>query len=274
MTGSGVAVVMACHNYGRWVEEALRSVAAQTTVPDEVVVINDGSTDDSADVLDRLQSELSARIPLRVIHQANVGLVATFNKAVAETTSPYIAFTSADDVLLPGFVGRLVAALDHETRAGFAYCKMELFGDETGVHLTFPFSAGRLIFDLNYVPGASVVRREAFVAAGGFRDLPGHEDWDLWLGFVAAGWRGVLVDEVLYRWRRHPSARNHAPIARKALLRLRILGTRPRLLLRYAHLAVPWTLRGLWRRARIVLPLPGRPPAVRGRSCWLEAESQ
>lgn len=267
-----VAVVMPCHNYGRWVEEAVRSVQAQTLPPVELLVIDDGSTDDSAEILDRLAA--TSPLPLRVIHQPNAGLVATLNRAVRETTAPYVAFASADDVLLPRFLERLVAALDDDPAAGFAYCKMALFGDETGVHLTYPFSAGRLIFDINYVAGASVVRRDAFDATGGFRDLPGHEDWDLWLGFVAAGWRGRLVDEVLYRWRRHPSARNHAKLSHKALLRLRILLTRPALLVRYAHVAPWWTLRGIWRRLRIVLPLPGRPRVVRGRSCWLEADSR
>jgi glycosyltransferase involved in cell wall biosynthesis len=267
-----VAVVMPCHNYGQWVEEAIRSVQAQTLPPAELLVIDDGSTDDSAQILDRLAAELSPALPLRVIHQPNAGLVATLNRAVRETTSPYVAFASADDVLLPTFLEHLVAALDDDAAAGFAYCKMELFGDETGVHLTYPFSAGRLIFDINYVAGASAVRRAAFDAAGGFRDLPGHEDWDLWLGFVAAGWRGRLVDEVLYRWRRHPTARNHAKMSDKALLRVRILLTRPRLLIRYSYLAIPWTLRGLWRRIRLRVPLPGRPAPVRGRSCWLEAD--
>jgi glycosyltransferase involved in cell wall biosynthesis len=267
-----VAIVMPCHNYGHWVEEAIRSVQAQTLQPTELLVMDDGSTDDSAEILDRLAAELSPTLPVRVIHQANAGLVTTLNRAVHETTSPYIAFASADDMLLPRFLERLVAALDDDRDAGFAYCKMQLFGDETGVHLTYPFSAGRLIFDINYVAGASVVRREAFNAAGGFRDLPGHEDWDLWLGFVAAGWRGRLVDEVLYRWRRHPTARNQARLSHKAWLRLRILMTRPALLVRYAPVAPWWTLRGIWRRVRLVLPLPGRPPVVRGRSCWLEAD--
>jgi glycosyltransferase involved in cell wall biosynthesis len=265
---------MPCHNYGQWVEEAVRSVAAQTLPPAELLVIDDGSTDNSAAVLDQLATELHGQLDMRVIHQPNSGLVSTLNRAVRETTAPYVAFASADDVVCPDFLERMVTALDANPAAGFSYCKMRLFGDETGVHLTYPFSPGRLIFDLNYIPGASVVRREAFEAAGGFRDLPGHEDWDLWLGFLAAGWRGVLVDAVLYWWRRHPSARNHARIGDKARLRMRILFTRPRLLVRYAYAAPVWTLRGLWRRARIVLPLPGRPAAVRGRSCWLEAGTQ
>jgi glycosyltransferase involved in cell wall biosynthesis len=264
-----VAVVMPCHNYARYVAEAVRSVADQTVRPSDVLIIDDGSSDDSAEVLAALHSELADRLPIRVVSRANRGLVRTLNEGVADTSAPYIMFASADDRAHPQLIEKLAAALDANPRAGYAYPKMELFGDEVGVYLSYPFSPGRLIFDHNYVPGAAMVRRVAFDAVGGVRDLRAHEDWDLWLGFLEAGWRGVFVPEVLYDWRRHVAARNHQDTRTKLALRLSILAGHPRLLVRYSYLAVPFTISSIWRRLRV--RLDSRSPYARTASGWIES---
>lgn len=268
---TAVAVVMPCYNYGRYVAESLRSLAAQTVTPFEVLVINDGSTDDSAQVLDELADELRDRLPIAVVHQSNRGIVRTLNEGVAATSAPYILFVSPDDRTLPQLVAKLARALDDHPAAGYAYPKMRLFGDEAGVYLTFPFSAGRLLFDHNYVPGASMVRRGAYEAVGGFRELAAFEDWDLWLSFLDRGWKGILVPEVLYEWRRHATARSHQKVSSKLRLRVAILRGHPRSLVRYGLLAFPVTLWSLWRRLRIRLPF--RPPTgyARSTTAWIEA---
>lgn len=266
-----VAVVLPCYNYGRYAAESLRSLAAQTVVPTEVLVVDDGSTDDSGAVLDALADELRDRLPITVVHQSNRGIVRTLNEGLAATSAPYVLFVSPDDRTLPQLVEKLSQALDRSPAAGYAYPKMQLFGDEEGVYLTFPFSPGRLIFDHNYVPGASMVRREAFESVGGFRELAAFEDWDLWLSFLDKGWKGVLVPEVLYEWRRHATARSHQSVSSKMRLRLAILRGHPRSLVRYGLWAVPVTVSSLWRRLRIRLPL--RPPSgyARSTSAWIEA---
>jgi glycosyltransferase involved in cell wall biosynthesis len=266
-----VAVVMPCHNYGRYVAAALRSIADQTVIPVDVLVIDDGSTDDTAEVLAAVKVELASRLPIRVIHQSNRGLVRTLNDGVAATSAPYILFVSADDRARPELVEHLAAALDRHRTAGYAYPKMELFGGEHGVHLSYPFSPGRLIFDHNYIPGAAMARREAFEAAGGVRELTAHEDWDLWLSFLDAGWQGVFVPEVLYEWRRHATARNNQDVTTKLRLRLTILAGHPKLLVRYAYLAVPFTFSAVWRRIRVRIGPP--PRYARTGSCWIEAGS-
>jgi glycosyltransferase involved in cell wall biosynthesis len=260
---------MPCHNYAAYVGEAVRSIAEQSVTPAEVLVIDDGSTDESAQVLHDLADELRGRTPLRVVSQENRGLIRVLNEGVAATSAPYILFVSADDRTRPQLVERLAEALDAHPEAGVAYSKMTLFGDEEGVYLTYPFSTGRLIFDHNYVPGAAMVRRSALDSVGGFRELPAHEDWDLWLGMVESGWRGVLVPEVLYEWRRHGAARNHQSARTKRRLRMGIISAHKQLLLRYAHLAIPYTGSALWRRIRLRLGPP--PPYARTASgCWIE----
>ncbi len=271
MTGRArVLLVMPCKDYGQYLEEALRSVAAQTRLPDELVVVDDGSTDGSAAVAARVLAELSGVLPAaRLVVQENLGLAGAVAAGLEGTGCELFAVVSADDRARPRFVESLAAALEAEPRAGFAYPRMQLFGDEDGVCRTYPFSVDRLLFDHNYVPGIAMMRRAAYLSVGGLRGLPAHEDWDLFLALAEAGWSGVLVPEVLYDWRRHAGARNHSDLGRRLRLRLAVVGGHRTLLRRRLHMAVPWTVYALSRRARARLD-PGGATARRSRSAWVE----
>lgn len=92
------SIIIPCYNYGYLVERAIRSVHEQLGPDDELIVINDGSTDDTAMRLDRLQS---AYPRLRCIHQMNAGVAATRNRGVALAANDHLIFLDADDELLP-----------------------------------------------------------------------------------------------------------------------------------------------------------------------------
>ena len=274
MSGPGtatapVALVVPCHNYGRFAAEALRSIAAQDVRAAEVVVVDDGSTDDSAQTLLALRDELADQLDVRVLLRPHEGLPATVLAGLHETSSPLFAVVSADDRVLPGFVGRLATALEDRVDAAFAYPKMRLFGDEDGIYQTYEFEVDRLLFDQNYVPGIAMMRRAAYEQVGGLRGLVAYEDWDLFLSFAEHGWTGVLVPEVLYEWRRHGAARNHVGLGTRLRLRGQVLVGHPRLLARRAHMAVPWTAYAVGRRvAARVRPDAGT--SRRTRSAWVE----
>jgi len=94
-----VSVCMPCYNAGKYVAEALDSVLAQTYPNIEIIVVNDGSKDNSAEVLERYRSS-----GVKVIHQENRGQCAAANRAFAESRGEYIKFFDADDILSPGFI--------------------------------------------------------------------------------------------------------------------------------------------------------------------------
>lgn len=271
MTDSAVAVVVPCHNYGEFLAESLRSLEAQTLKPAEVVVVDDGSTDQTADVLDALLRELPD-LPIQVVrHDQSLGVARAMTVGIQASRSPYIAIVDADDTCEPRYLEALAAALDADQSAGFAYPRMRLFGAEEGVYRTHPYDVSRLLFEGNYIPMVALMRRDAFAATRGYRQLPTHVDWDLWLSFAEAGWRGILVDEILYNWRRHRGAMTHQPKWIRLRTRLDILRVHWRLALRHLPWAVPWTALALWRRMR--LHLPGTPQSRRTASGWVESES-
>ena len=242
---AGIAVVVPCRNGAPWLGELLDSLAAQVLPPDEVVVVDDGSTDGSPDVVRRWKSSRGTPFALRVIEQSATGLHVALARGVADTTSPLLARVDADDVVRPEYLARLADAHDRNPGAAYAYPVMELFGAAEGRYPTRPFDAAALVMEGNFVCGGALVRRSAYERCGGVADLPAWEDWDLWLRLLEIDEVGVLVDEPLYLWRRHAGSRNTMTLLQRRALRLRILWRHRALVRRYGRRG----LRGALRRA-------------------------
>jgi glycosyltransferase involved in cell wall biosynthesis len=195
-----VSVIVICHNYGHYLAEAIDSALAQTYSPLEVLVIDDGSTDDSVAVAEGYGDRI------RLLTQPNAGLERTVNRAVSEATGELFCFLSADDVFERTYVATLLSALQQRDYADFAYARARYFGARTGLTRTVPFSPYLLVGRLNYVNGSALTRRQDFLDVGGYsEDLGdiGFDDWDFWLRMIEAGKRGTYVRQPLLRWRRH-----------------------------------------------------------------------
>lgn len=266
-----VVVLIPARNYGEYIEEALRSLATQTALPAEVLVIDDGSTDDTPAVLDRLIRELPD-LSIRVKrHDKSIGFVNSLVEGTQLTDAPYIAHVDADDRVLPQYLERLVDALEANPDVAYVYPRMRLFGAETGVVLSGPFNPARLVYDGNYLTHIGIIRRTAYESSRGYRDIPSRADWDLWLSFLEAGHVSLFVDEVLYEWRRHSASMTMSEPVR-AFARLRVQLGHPRLLLRYFLPGLPHLARSIWRRVRLRIPF-GTPRYARSASTWLEVPS-
>ena len=197
-----VSVIVVCHNYGRFLAGAIDSALAQTYSPIEVLVIDDGSTDDSVEVAKRYEPRI------RLLTQPNRGVERTVNRAVAEATGELFCFLSADDEFEPTYVAVLMDVLRRRAGVDFAYTRARFFGAKAGLTRTFPFSPYHIVRRLNYVNGCALMRRSDFLAVGGYsEDLGdiGLDDWDFWLKMIQAGKRGAYVRRPLLRWRRHES---------------------------------------------------------------------
>ncbi|MEA2703022.1 MAG: hypothetical protein QOD63_967 [Actinomycetota bacterium] len=177
-------MVIPTYNYGRFVARAVQSALDQTLVPAEVVVVDDGSTDDTSDVLRAFGSRI------RVITQANQGVSAARNRGARSASSALLAFLDADDVWHPRMLEVNVAALRERPDAGAVHCGLREV-DEHGVELGLRIDGhgGRVTEDLMLmrpaVPltgSASLMPRAVFDALGGFDErLSTSADWDLCL---------------------------------------------------------------------------------------------
>ncbi len=207
-----VSVIIPAYNAAGVLSEALASVLAEATPDVEVVVVDDGSTDGTARLLDRYAPRV------RSIRLANGGPGRARNAGVATTRAPLVAFLDADDRWLPGSLHRRLAALDAEPAAALVYGTVR-YVDADGEPMAFDPMAYkarrgmrrsgwvlRSLFWHNFIHTSTVVvRRAVLEAVGGFDERREViEDYDLWLR-IAAGWPIAFVPEpvALYRWSPH-----------------------------------------------------------------------
>lgn len=218
-----VAAIVPLFEGERHIEEALRSVLAQTRPADEVVVVDDGSRDGGPERVRRLARLHPA---IRLVRQENAGQSAARNLGVRSTTADLVAFLDQDDTWHPDHLARLWEPFEAATGGaplGWAYSDLDV-ADGSGAVRTRSLLAltaaphpktslaGCLAHDMHVLPSASLVGREAFEAVGGFDErLAGYEDDDLFLRLFLAGYRNVFVPEALSTWRKHEGSASFSP---------------------------------------------------------------
>jgi glycosyltransferase involved in cell wall biosynthesis len=198
-----VAVVIPCYNLGRYLDEAVDSVLAQTFRDFEIVIVDDGS--DEPETMRLLASY--SRPQTRVVHSPNRGLPAARNLGIRESTGEYICALDADDILEPTCLEKSARVLDEDPTVAFVSHWLRAFGDETWEWQPERCDLPSLL-DRNTVNGTALVRREVVAAVGGFDETltRGCEDWAFWLEVVSRGFRGAVIPEVLFRYRRRPDS--------------------------------------------------------------------
>src|SRR5436853_1473565 len=191
-----VAVVVPCWNDGNTLVETVASLQGEE--PHELVVVDDGS-DDPATL--KTLADLSGR-GIRVVRRENGGLSAARMTGVEATSAPYVFPLDADDAVVPGALAALADALDAAPDAALAWGDVEVWG-EVEAELAVARSLDPwLLTYLNDVPVASLLRRSALEAVGGWSMGSGYEDWDLWLAVAERGYTGVHVPRTTLRYRR------------------------------------------------------------------------
>lgn len=201
-----VSVIIPTYNYGRFVEGAVRSALEQTLPPGEVIVVDDGSTDQTPEVLARFGDRI------RVVRQANKGVAVARNTGIAHAAGDLLAFLDADDLWLPRKLERQVQRFREEPELGLVHTGVLLVdGAGTPLRRLLDGMEGSvatelLLFRRNVILGggsAMMVSRKAHDVIGGFDEcLPPTEDWDYWYR-LSRRFRVGFVPEVLVRYRCH-----------------------------------------------------------------------
>ncbi len=194
-----VSVLLPCFNHGAFIEEAVASVLAQTCQDFEIVIVDDGSTEQATiDVLAAM-----ARPGIAVLRTGNRGLPAARNHAARHASGAVFCALDADDRLAPAWFEKGLGLLDARPEIAFVSHWLETFGDEHWIWAPERCDLPALLAR-NTVNGAALVRREAFAAVNGYDEAMRHgcEDWDFWLRLVESGRPGAIIPEVLFYYRR------------------------------------------------------------------------
>jgi glycosyltransferase involved in cell wall biosynthesis len=212
-----VSVIIPCFNLGQYLPEAIASVRAQSFSDFEIIVVDDGSTEEETKT--RLGATHGPNT--RVIRSANHGLSAARNLGIRHAAGEYICSLDADDLLEPTWLARGVTLLDRHQEFGFVSHWLTAFGDEQ-----WSWQPGRcdlgMLLDMNAVNGAALFRRSIVDIAGGFDESmrEGCEDWEFWIRVTEAGIRGTIVPEVHYRYRRRVGSMSRVMNSMETSLRL------------------------------------------------------
>ncbi len=204
---SRISVIMPCYNAASFVEEAVNCVMGQTYPDVELIVVDDGSTDGSVDILQQLAAQHPSRLAL--LFQDRMGPYPARNLGLEHAHGGRVAFLDADDYWTPDCLEKLCAAMDGQ-QADIAYCGWQNVG--TGAPGTEPYippdfslldTAAEFLRSCPWPIHAALVRREAIDAVKGFSERRfSAMDYDLWLRLYAHTQKIVRVPEVMafYRW--------------------------------------------------------------------------
>lgn len=209
-----IVAVIPLYNGASYIEQSLRSVLAQTRPADEILVVDDGSSDAGA----QLALDIAGDVPgFRLLRKRNGGQSSARNFGVRNARSDLIAFLDQDDAWYPTHLERLAAPFDTNPphRLGWVYSNLDEI-DIDGLMIKHRFLPGKhpkadvrhcLSEDMFVLPSASLIARLAFDAVGGFDEqFIGYEDDDLFLRLFRAGYANIFLDEALSMWRIHSAS--------------------------------------------------------------------
>ncbi len=228
-------VVMPAFNTASTIGIAVRSVLAQTRRDFELVVVDDGSTDNTAEVVEAMQDDER----IRLLRQENKGAAAARNTALSDARGRYVSLIDSDDMWLPTYLEAMAASLDHAVEdVGFSYTNAWTLNPVTGQigkatamegqrpPLEPPSTAEALLLELldrNFIYNSVTVRRAVFEQLGTFDEsLQAAIDYEMWLRIVAHGYKAVSPGGLLavYRRDRPGSISSNRAVVCTSLLRV------------------------------------------------------
>lgn len=214
-----VTVIITCYNLGRYLQQAVSSVKRQSMNRWRLIVVDDGSTDEETlEALKVLEGEGTELLRLD-----NGGVARARNQGIGLSNTPYICCLDADDALSESYLEKTVALMERDCAGKVALVTtwMESFGEENRLYKLGGKRDPAMLLTDNFFHVSSLFRRKAWEEAGGYSEnLPGYQDWDLWISFVERGYSWETVEEPLFNYRvRKVSMVTHSDRIRPELVR-------------------------------------------------------
>jgi len=192
-----ISIITACYNHGKYISEMLDSVFAQTFQDFELIIVNNGSTDDTARILDQIQHE-----KVRIIHTENNGPAHARNLAISKSTGEIILNLDADNKIAPAFIAKCLRVFDDKPNAGIVYSELEFFGAKTGLFTLPDFSMEEML-RANCIDGNACFRKSDWARTEGYSPamIYGYEDFEFWLSILELEREVIKIKEPLVFYR-------------------------------------------------------------------------
>lgn len=200
-----VSVIMPCFNDGKYIKESIECVLNQTYKNIELIIIDDGSTDQ--ETINILKNIKNNRI--KILNTFKLGPAGARNKGIGECDGDYILPLDSDDIIDETYIEKAVKIMDSDEKIGIVYCKAELFGEKEGEWDLKPYSIQNILID-NVIFVTSLFRKKDWELVGGFDTAfkKGLEDYDFWLSIIELNRDVVQIQEFLFKYRIKKISRN------------------------------------------------------------------
>lgn len=201
-----VSIIIPCYNYGHYLAEAIESARAQTYFNIEIIVIDDGSTDNT--------KQVAKRYPVKYYYQKNQGKGAALNNGVSLSEGDFFLCLDADDKLAPSYVEKTMKVMMKNSKIGFVCTGSKVWNEDSKIEdIWIPhkiFSKYELISGWEGNLGPALIRREAFdnLDFGYDVRLPFHWDLEICLRLLSKGWKMGIIPEPLHWYRLHKGSIN------------------------------------------------------------------
>lgn len=213
-----VSFIVPAYNHARYIGLCLDRIAAEPYPAKELVIIDDGSTDDTRKVIEAWIARHRELLPIRFRSRANRGLTATLNELISDSAGQYLRLCASDDYVVPGSLGELVQTLEARPNKGVAFgdalvmdqddreiCASAIFQHFRGRKRNY-FSDKGLSQEIVYrwsLPGpVALIRRTLYQEIGLYEETMKVEDWDFYLRAAARN-QLIFVDRIVAAYRIH-----------------------------------------------------------------------
>jgi glycosyltransferase involved in cell wall biosynthesis len=200
-----VSIIIPAYNSAEYIEETVVSALASTYPLLEIIIANDGSKDNTQEVIDKIVSQ---HPQIKSYQQTNQGASAARNLGILKASGKYILPLDADDIISPDYIQKAVEVLRHNKNVKVVYGNADFIGDRSGEWKLRPFNI-RLLARKNMIYVSGMYRKSDYEKTDGYCPaMKGREDWDFWISMLKTGGDVVRLTEKCLYYRIHNDS-NH-----------------------------------------------------------------
>ncbi|QSW87485.1 glycosyltransferase family 2 protein [Flavobacterium endoglycinae] len=209
---SNVTVIIPCYNDGLYIMQALNSVLNQTVKADKIIIVDDGSNQETKKVLEKIKND-----EVTIIYQENQGVCKARNNAIQLAETDYILNLDADDYFEPTFIEKAIDILNHNQEIAVVGCLVKtLTNNRIDTEIKKPL--GGVVKDFivkNNGIASSLFRKQCWEQVSGYDEnmKNGYEDWEFWIAILKHNWKMHIIQEPLFVYRIKPQSRDQKAAA-------------------------------------------------------------
>lgn len=190
-----ISIIIPVYNGAKTIINTIRSIEAQTYRSFEVIIVNDGSRDNTRSIFEKFLETFKVENNYFFINQENKGAPAARNRGLREASGKYLFFCDCDSILKNNALERMIQGLEENPEVAYVYSSF-YWGNK--LFKLWPFDVERLK-KMPYIHTMSLIRRDAFPENGWDENIKKLQDWDLWLTMLENGHEGFFINEALFK---------------------------------------------------------------------------